>query len=174
METWVHSEEIFKGDILSLWVGEVRLDNGAIYSREVVRHNGGVTIVPVLDDSVILIRQFRIAIEREILELPAGKLETGEAPEECARRELEEEIGYQAGELRLATSYYSCVGFSDEKIHIFLAFQLQKISQRLEPDERIQMLKVPISEIERRLDRNEYEDAKTIIGLRELLASLKR
>jgi ADP-ribose diphosphatase len=173
VETWVHNEEKYRGKILSLWVGEVQLDNGVISLREVVRHVGGVAIVPVIDDSVILVQQYRIAIGRDVLELPAGKLEEGEAPEVCAYRELEEEIGYRTRDMRLATSYFSSVGFTDEKIHIFLAFQLQKVAQRLDPDESIQIVTIPISEIEERLAKGEFDDAKTIIGLRELLTYLK-
>jgi len=158
------------GRIISLWVGDVQLDDGSTASREVVRHPGGVAIVPVLDDSVILIRQFRISIGREILELPAGRLEKNENPEDCARRELEEEIGYHAGKIVPAVSYYSSVGFTDEKMHIFLAFQLQRVGENLESDERIQRIDVPIAEIRSKLANNEFEDSKTIIGLRELLA----
>lgn len=170
METWLRCKQVYEGRIVSLWVGDVRLDDGSTASREVVRHIGGVAIVPVLDDSVILIRQFRISIGREILELPAGRLEKNESPEDCARRELEEEIGYLAGKIVPAVSYYSSVGFTDEKMYIFLAFQLQRVGESLESDERIQRIEVPIAEVKSRLANNEFEDSKTIIGLRELLA----
>jgi ADP-ribose pyrophosphatase len=173
MERWIRCEEKYQGSILSLWVGDIQLEDGEVYLREVVRHNGGVAIVPVIDDSVIMVRQFRITVERDMLELPAGKLEKGELPETCAHRELEEEIGYHAGSMVLATSYYSSIGFTDEKMHIFLGFQLRKVAQRLDSDERIQIVQIPIAEIGERLARNKFEDAKTIIGLRELLAYLK-
>jgi 8-oxo-dGTP pyrophosphatase MutT (NUDIX family) len=172
METWVRSNRVYQGKVLSLLVGDVRLDDGNVVPREVVEHSGGVAIVPVLDDSVVLIRQFRIAAGREILELPAGRLEGNESPEYCARRELEEEIGYQAGRMVLAASYYSSVGFTNERMFIFLAFQLRKTEQRLEFDERIRKLEIPISEIKGKLSAKEFEDSKTIIGLRELLAYL--
>jgi ADP-ribose pyrophosphatase len=109
MEKWIRSEEIYKGDILSLQVGDVKLENGEVFRREVIRHNGGVAIVPVINNSIFLIRQFRIAIERDILELPAGKLEIGESPEACAHRELGEEIGYRAGKMIFATSFYTSI-----------------------------------------------------------------
>lgn len=173
MEKWIRCEEKYRGSILSLWVGEVQLEDGAIHLREVTRHPGGVAIVPVIDNSVIFVRQFRIAVERDMLELPAGKLEKGEQPETCAHRELEEEIGYHAGNLVLATSYYSSVGFADEKMYIYLGFNLQKVAQRLDSDERIEIVQIPIAEIGERLARNEFDDSKTIIGLRELLAYLK-
>jgi ADP-ribose pyrophosphatase len=173
MEKWIEREEKYKGKIFSLLSGRAQLDNGEFVTRDVVQHNGGVAIVPVLGDSVVLISQFRISIEREILELPAGRLEENEMPEACARRELEEEVGYRAGEMSLAASYYSSVGFTDEKMHIFLAFQLQKVAAHLEPDERIKTLYIPMAELDRKLENNEFEDSKTIIGLRALLAHLK-
>lgn len=95
METWSRCEQEYKGKIISLWVGEVQLDDGSTASREIIRHTGGVAVVPVFNDSVILVRQFRISIGRELLELPAGRLEANESPEVCARRELEEETGFR-------------------------------------------------------------------------------
>ena len=99
METWITKEEIHKGKIFSLWGGRVSLDHGETAVREYIRHPGGVAIVPVADNNVILIQQFRIAIAREVIELPAGLLEPGEEPVQCAARELEEELGYRAREL---------------------------------------------------------------------------
>src|SRR5215211_693819 len=125
MEKWLEKEEIHKGKIFSLWGGKVALDNGDTTVREYVRHSGGVAIVPVIDRSVILIRQFRITIERELIELPAGLLEAGEEPIDCAARELEEEIGYRARKLIPLASCLSSVGFTDERIHIFLALGLE-------------------------------------------------
>jgi len=173
MEIWIHEEQKYKGRVVSLWVGDALLDDGSVVRREVVRHTGGVAIVPVLDDSVILIRQFRIAIGREILELPAGRLEEHEPPESCACRELEEEIGYRAGRIVPVASYYSSVGFTDERMFIFVAFQLQETERRPESDERIQKVTIPLREIRDRLSNKEFEDSKTIIGLRELLAYLE-
>lgn len=174
METWVHKEEKYQGKIFSLWVGEVQLDDGQVFEREVVSHKGGVAIVPVLGDAVILIRQFRISIGCEILELPAGRLEENETPETCAHRELEEETGYRAGKLDLLASFYPSAGYTSEKVFVFLADQLQKTEDNLEPDERIRLIHIPIAELEDRLANREFEDSKVIIGLRELLARLKR
>ena len=170
MEKWIHKEEKYKGKIFSLLSGEVQLDNGELVIRDIIHHKGGVAIVPIWDNSVVLINQFRISIEREILELPAGRLEGNDTPEACARRELEEEIGFRAGQLFLATSYYSSVGFTDERMHIFFAFQLEKVAIRLEPDERVKAIYIPIIDVRKKLENNEFEDSKTIIGLRALLA----
>jgi ADP-ribose pyrophosphatase len=171
VERWIHSREQYKGRIVTLSIGEVQLDDGSTAFREVVRHSGSVAVVPVIDDKVILLRQFRIAIGREILELPAGRLEANELPEACARRELEEETGYRAGRIVPATSYYSSVGFTDERIHVFFAFELRMVGGRLDPDERVELTELSLDEIEARLARREFEDSKTIIGLRDLLSS---
>ena len=170
MEKWVTKEEIHKGKIFSLWGGRVALDNGDSAIREYVGHAGGVAIVPVIDNHVILIRQFRIAIERELIELPAGRLEPDEDPADCARRELEEEIGYRAGELIPLASYFSSVGFTDERMHIFLALEPEKSTSKLEADERIHEVILSVESIQEKLDSQSFEDAKTIIGLREFLA----
>jgi ADP-ribose pyrophosphatase len=170
MEKWITKEEIHKGKIFSLWGGKVALDTGDTAVREYIQHPGGVAIVPVVDNHVILIRQFRIAIERELIELPAGRLEPNEEPAKCARRELEEEIGFRAKELIQLASYFSSVGFTDERMHIFLALEPEKAALRLEADERIRTVFMPLETIREKLAAHEFEDAKTIIGLREFLA----
>ena len=174
MEKWIHQREIHKGKIFSLWGGEVSLDNGKIAVREYVRHLGGVGIVPVIDGNVILIRQFRISIEREIIELPAGRLEPDEEPMSCAARELEEEIGYRAKRLIPIASYYSSVGFTNERMYLFLALDLEQTERRLESDERIREVFLPLKTIKEKLANQEFEDAKTIVGLREALAYFER
>ena len=174
MERWITKEEIHKGKIFSLWGGKVSLDNGDTAVREYVRHPGGVAIVPVVDNNVVLIQQFRIAIEREVIELPAGLLEPEEEPIQCAARELEEELGYRARELVLLASFYSSVGFADERMHIFLAVEPEKTKLKRDPDERIREIFMPTEMIAERLAAQAFEDSKTIIGLREYLAYLER
>jgi ADP-ribose pyrophosphatase len=174
METWITKQEIHKGKIFSLMGGEVALDDGKTSIREYVHHPGGVTILPVVEDNVILIRQFRIAVGRELIELPAGLLEPGENPPRCAARELEEEIGYRAKELIPLASYFSSVGFADERMHIFLALDPQKTSHKRDADERIREVRMPFDLVREKLDAREFEDAKTIIGLREFLAYMER
>lgn len=174
MEKWIKQEEIHKGKIFSLWGGQVRLDNDEIAIREYIRHAGGVGIVPIVDGNVVLIRQFRISIERELIELPAGRLEPNEEPIVCAARELEEEIGYRANKLIPIASYYASVGNSNERMHLFLALDLKKTKVNLEADERIRKVVIPLSTIKEKLANQEFEDSKTIIGLRETLAYLER
>ena len=174
MEKWIKQEEIYKGKISSLIGGQVSLDNGEIAVREYIKHSGGVAIVPVLDGNVILIRQFRISIERELIELPAGRLEPNEEPLDCASRELEEEIGYRAGKLIPIASYFASVGNSNERMYLFLALDLEKTERHLESDERIREIVMPLETVKEKLAKQEFEDSKTIIGLREALAYLER
>jgi len=172
METWLSSKQLYSGKIVGLRVGEVRLADGTVAPREVVEHPGGVGIVPVVDGSVVLIRQYRIAIGSYILEIPAGKLEKGPPPQEQARRELEEETGYRASRLVSLGSIFASVGYTSEEIHMFLAFDLEQVGAKPDHDERIETVLIPISELEQRLARNEFQDAKTIVGLTMLLRHL--
>ena len=135
-----------------------------------VVHDGGVAVVPLLGNTVLLIRQFRIVVGRALLELPAGRREGEEDPAHRAALELEEEIGYRPGGLTLLSEYYSSAGFTNERMHIYLGVDLTPVPRRPEPDEEIEIVPVPLSEVRRMLDAGEFEDAKTIIGLRELLA----
>jgi ADP-ribose pyrophosphatase len=164
----------YKGKISSLRAGSVRLDDGSTATREVVEHPGGVAAVPVKGDAAVLARQFRIAAGREVLGLPAGRLEEKESPQACAQRELEEELGYRAGRLVPAASYYSSVGFMDERMHLFLAFDLAETEARPEWDERIEPVEMPVEQIDEMLARNEFDDSKTIIGLYALTHYLKK
>jgi ADP-ribose pyrophosphatase len=174
MEKWIKHQEIHKGKIFSLWGGQVELDNGDVAVREYIRHSGGVGIVPVVDGNVILIRQFRISIERELIELPAGRLEPNEDPIACAGRELEEEIGYRAGKLIPIASYFASVGNSNERMYLFLALDLEKTELQLEADERIREIVLSLEQVKEKLANQEFEDSKTIIGLREALVYLER
>lgn len=165
METWVRRDTVYEGQVVALEVGEVRLDDGTTALREVVRHPGGVTIVPVLDGSIVFVRQFRIALDEEILELPAGKIEGDETPLDRARSELEQETGYQAGRLAPLGIAYASVGYTSEKIHLFLAQDLVKTQQHLDEDERIEIVPLSFDEVRRRLADNTIRDAKTIVGI---------
>src|SRR5215813_14343842 len=161
MEKWIKQKEIYKGKIFSLWGGQVALDNGEVTVREYIRHAGGVAMVPVINGNVILIRQFRISIERELIELPAGRLEPNETPMSCAARELEEEIGYWAKKLIPIASYFASVGNSNERMHLFLALDLEKTRRRLEADERIREVVMPLQMVKEKLANREFEDSKT-------------
>lgn len=169
-ETWVNHETKYKGRIFDLQVGQARLEDGTVAHREIIIHGGGVGVVPVLGKRVLFARQFRIAVGGHVLEIPAGRLEPGESRENRARAELEEETGYRAERLVHVASCYCSPGFTNEMDHIYLAFDLSKTQQNLEHDERIEIVELTFDECRAMLDRREFNDAKTIIGLRELFA----
>jgi len=122
----------------------VLLPNGRRVDLDLLRHPGAAAVVPFLDDGqILMIRQFRYAVGGELMEIPAGKLDPGEAPEACAIRELEEETGYRAGRLEKLGAIWTSPGFTDEVIHLYAAYDLEPTEQRLEPDEIIEL--VPIS-----------------------------
>ncbi len=172
METWIERETGFVGRIFRVECGTVRLDDGTEAKRDVVVHPGAVGIVPVINGRVLLVRQYRIAVERDMLEIPAGKLEPGDSPEERAQIELAEEVGFAAGRLVPAGWVFPSVGILSECIHLFLAFDLRPERRDADGDERIDVVPTPISDIGRQLREHEFEDAKTIIGLHALLAHL--
>ncbi len=165
METWIEYKRPFKSNIFSIKSGTVRLGDGQIAPRHVVEHHGGAAVVAIVEGSVLFVRQFRIAIGRSILELPAGKLEGDEEPEQRARIELEEETGYRAGKMEQIARVYTSPGFTDEVLWVYRAIDLEKTAQNLEFDEDIELLFIPVDEVKKRLRAGEFEDAKTLIGL---------
>lgn len=174
MERWVSSETVYSGKIIVLRTGTVRLDDGVEAFREVVEHPGAVGVLPSFSDSVLLVRQYRIAVGKELLEIPAGKLEGDETPEHRGRVELEEEAGYRAGKMTSLGSFYPSCGILAEKLHLFLATELEQTEQRLEADERIECVRLSHEEVRRRLEAHEFEDGKTIIALHAMFARTAR
>ena len=161
----IGSEEIFRGRVIDLVVDTVR-EGGQVYTREVVRHAGGAAALPVFSDKTIaLVRQYRHPPARYVLELPAGRLENGERPAECAARELEEELGLAAGRLEQLSEFYTTPGFCAEKLWVFLATGLAETKQRLETDEIVEAVRIPYDRALEMVASREIEDAKTIIGL---------
>ncbi len=163
METWKESKILFNGKILRLRAGSVVLDDGVEAYREVVEHPGGACVLPFTGDAFILVRQFRIALARYVLEAPAGKLEPGETPEACAVKELREETGYQGEHLVSLGNIFPSVGYASEVIHLFLATGLKDVGNQPEPDERIEIVPLTIEEIRAKINRHEIQDAKTHI-----------
>jgi ADP-ribose pyrophosphatase len=174
VERWLQQSVKYQGRIFSVVAGQAQLADGQRVPREMVINRGGVAIVPLLGQEILLVRQFRIAINGYLLELPAGRLEGDESPEFRARCELEEEAGYQAGAMKLLSAYYSSAGFTNERLSIFLATDLREVGQQLEFDENIELVSLPLAEVRARLAAGRFEDAKTIIGLRVCLDYLKR
>ncbi|MEN3034878.1 MAG: NUDIX hydrolase [Candidatus Methanosuratincola sp.] len=165
MEEPVSSSPIFSGRAISLKVEDVRLPSGKLARRETVIHPGAVAIVALEGGDVLLERQYRHTAKRVIWEIPAGTIEKGEGPEECARRELTEETGYTAEKMDRVFSFYAAPGYSTEIIHLFLAQGLKRSSKKLDEDEEIDAVFVPISKAIEMVRENEIEDAKTAIGI---------
>lgn len=164
---------IQRGARFELITDRVTLPNGKTTLVDLLKHPGAAAIVPFLDDGrVLLIRQYRHAAGGYLLEVPAGKLDPGEAPEGCAARELEEETGYAAGRIEKLGAIWPSPGFTDEKIHLFAAHALRRAEQRLEDDEVIELVPMPFEEAIRRVHAGEIDDAKT--GMALLLAAAHR
>ncbi|WP_027719469.1 NUDIX hydrolase [Desulfovirgula thermocuniculi] len=165
-EKTLHSQVIYRGKILNLRVDRVLLPNGTEGLREVVEHAGAVAVVALTEEGeVVMVRQYRYAVGRHLLEIPAGKLEEGEDPLQCAKRELAEETGYTARRWEPLLSFYSTPGFSSEKMHLFLARGLERGGQAPDEDEFLQVVKVPLAEALGMLWRGEICDAKSAAGL---------
>jgi ADP-ribose pyrophosphatase len=159
------SEEVYHGRIIDVTVYTVR-EREQTYKREVVHHPGGAAVVAVFDDqTIVLVRQYRHPAVRYLLELPAGKLDAPERPEDCAARELEEEIGVRAARLEKLTEFFTTPGFCEEKLWVYLATALTETAQNLEEDEQVELVRVSFTRAFEMIADGEIEDAKTIIGI---------
>jgi len=163
---------LYNGRIFNVALERVTLPNGVTKNREVVRHPGASAMVPLLDDgSVVLVKQYRHAVNDYLWEIPAGTLEPDEGPIACAQRELLEETGYEAKNFDKLTEILPAPGYTDERIHIFLATGLNAVKQKLEDDEVLTAQPTPFDRAIKMITRGEIQDAKTIVGL--LLTSMK-
>ena len=144
----------------------VTLPNGHTTELDIVRHPGASAVVPFLSDAeVLLIRQYRHATGSAILEVPAGKLDPGETPAECAARELEEETGQRAGRIEGLGSIWTSPGFTDEQIHLFAAESLEPVAQQLDTDEVIELVEVPLRRALEWIWSGRLTDAKSALAL---------
>ncbi len=161
-EKMISSEEIFDGVAVHLVKDEILLPNGNKGIREVVRHPGAVCVIPVTDEGeVIFVNQFRYAIGRVTIEVPAGKLEKGEDPTEAALRELSEETGITAGKIESLGAIYTSPAIIDEIIYMYIATDLKQGEQHLDEDEFVNVVKMPLSEAVDMVMHGKIMDAKT-------------
>ncbi len=166
METVIKRETIYEGRIVNLYVETVQLPDGHTTQREIIRHGGAVAMVPLHEDGrVTLVRQYRLAAGRELLEVPAGTLEPGEDPLACAARELQEEAGLHPGSLTRLGGFFVAPGYSSEYIHVYLATELTPSSRRGDEDEFLEVITVPLDEALALIEQEEIADAKTISAL---------
>jgi 8-oxo-dGTP pyrophosphatase MutT (NUDIX family) len=171
--------QVYEGPLISVASGSFAGPDGAVFERDVVHHPGAVSVVPVLDDgpAVVMVRQYRAAIDKELLEIPAGKRDVGgEDPEVTARRELAEEVGMRAGRLERLAEFYNSPGFSDEHSVVFLARDLEACETDLQgiEEQHMSVERIPLDEVPALVRSGAIVDAKSIIGLclaREALAA---
>lgn len=174
-ERVLSSKILYQGRAVRLRFDQVRLPNGRETSREIIEHHGSVGILPLLPrNRVLLIRQYRHAVGQTIWEIPAGTIEEGETPKECAERELEEETGYRAGSLRPFFDCYLAPGYSMELMHLFLARDLKETERRPEEDEIISVEHVTKERALHMIELGQIRDAKTICALSYLRALGRR
>lgn len=157
---------VYDGRVLSLDVDEVSEPGGVHGTREVVRQPGSVAALPVLEDGrLVLVRQYRYAVDARVWELPAGRRDPGETPEAGARRELEEEVGLRAGSLEPLLTFWTTPGFCDEVMHLYRATSLTPVPPRPEADERIEQASFTLDEALAMLRRGEIREGKTVVAL---------
>lgn len=164
-EVTVSSTTIYRGKELHFKKATVRLQSGRIYTREIVEHPGAVTLIPLIGDKVVLIRQFRLPATKAIYELPAGTISEGEDSEACAEREIVEETGYKAGKLKKIFQCYLAPGYSTELMHFYVATDLELGSPHFDEDEVIRVYPTPLEDALAMVKKNEIMDAKTAVGL---------
>jgi ADP-ribose pyrophosphatase len=158
--------KVFAGKVFTVTRDEVTIPGKGDVVREIVRHAGAAAIVPLMSDTeVLLVRQYRFAAEADLWEIPAGTLEPGESPEQCAARELEEETGHRAGEIQLVLRFYTTPGFCNELMHLFVARNLTPGRQKLDTDESLVTGTFQLDRARAMIASGEIRDAKTIVGL---------
>ncbi len=165
-EKTIRERSIFQGPFFTLREHRVRIPGGGEKRRYVLEHPGAVAAVALFPgDRVLLVRQFRKALERETLEIPAGKMERGESPAATMRRELMEETGFRAGSLKRLVSYYPTLGMSTEIIHVYLARGLRRAPETARDEAAIETILLPRRKVEGMIRAGKIRDSKTIIGL---------
>ena len=165
-ETTLQSTSLYQGKILSLRKDEVRMPNGRLTTREIVEHSDSVCMVPLdAAGNVVLVRQYRKPTESALLEAPAGGIEPGEGPEEAAMRELQEEIGHRAGQLRPLGGFYLAPGWCDEFMYAYLATELSPSPKGQDYDEIVETRRVPLGDTLELIAQGEIRDAKSIAAL---------
>ncbi|MDE3152741.1 MAG: NUDIX hydrolase [Gemmatimonadota bacterium] len=167
----VGTRRVHTGRVLNLDIDQVRFPDGSVGELEIIRHPGASAIVPIVgavdgpDPELVLIRQYRYAASGYVFEIPAGRLNDGESPAECAERELVEETGFSAGRMDYLYTMFTTPGFTDEKIHVFRAGELTVGETAHEPDEFMSIVRTPLSKALEMIKTGEICDAKTALAI---------
>jgi len=160
------SRPIYDGSVVHLRIETVQTLDGHQYEREVIRHTGAVALIPLEPDgTLIMVRQYRSGSDGDLLEIPAGTLNPGEERDDCARRELQEEIGFFPDKLTRIGDFWVAASYTSERITVYLAESLRPSRLPGDDDENIEVVRMPLKEALRKVDSNEITDAKTLIGL---------
>ena len=157
----------YKGHILNVYADTVKVSNGNVAVWDFIGHKGAAAVVPILPDGkILMVKQYRNALDRFTLEIPAGGRDTAEEPmAECAARELEEETGYRCDELEFLISLYTTVAFCNERIDVFVARNMEKTMQHLDEDESIDLVPCSVEELCEKIYRGEIQDSKTVSSI---------
>jgi ADP-ribose pyrophosphatase len=166
----LQSRRVYEGDIINLRVDDLQLGDGQATSREVVEHNGGVVIAcQPTEHEIILIKQYRYSVDRELIELPAGRIEKSEPPLHAAQRELTEETGYKATDWEETAKLYSAPGFCNEILYLYRATKVEFVGKSLDEDEETEVIVLPLQKAWQLVHTQEIWDAKTVAALGMLL-----
>lgn len=165
IERTIKSEKVYSGKILSVKVSTVELPDQKYSKREIVLHDNAVAVVATREDKILLVKQYRISVDKIIYEVPAGMIEHDENPKDAALRELEEETGYRAKNIEYLTEFYSTPGFCTEKLSIFYAKDLEFVGQNLDEDENLEVVEMPLEEAMSMIKSGEIMDGKTISSI---------
>ena len=170
-ESTISSQQVYNGRAISVRVDTVELPGGRTTTREIVNHNDSVAVV-ALDEknNAIMVRQFRKAVERKLLEIPAGGIETGEQPIDCVRRELQEEIGMLPKKIEKLGGFYLCPGYCTEYLYLYMATDLEESKLVAEDTDLIEVVKVPLSQVSHLIATGEIIDCKSIAGLLRVIS----
>ncbi|WP_373892705.1 NUDIX hydrolase [Virgibacillus natechei] len=176
-EKTIKTDDIYNGKVVQLQVDDVTLPNGEHAKREIIKHPGAVAVIALTkDNKIVFVEQYRKPLEKSLIEIPAGKLEEGEAPEVTAVRELEEETGYTTNELSFVTSFYTSPGFADELMYIYITDKLEILEETVDgdDDEFVELVELTLDEAKEYVEEEHIHDAKTnyaILYLHALEAS---
>jgi len=166
VEETVSSKEVFNGRLLHVFVDEARLPDGSVSTREWIKHPGAAAVLPVFSNGeVMLVKQFRYPLSQIFYEVPAGKIDTGETAGSTAERELKEEAGLTCSRYHYVGHFYPSIGYTDEIIHLYVAWEIEEYEQKVDDDEFLVKVRMPFREAVEMAQTGEISDGKTAVTL---------